>query len=150
MNTMTINGIELPAYENTRYVNLSYAGKERIERYIAEGWEECNGDFYSKTELEPMYHAQCKDIKSMGQEPRYANYSVHTHQTETYYFGVSKEEYEKMAVKPELTDQCRPVRFHNFDGFTEKIQEEVNCKGWEEIDEVHYHLTRRRIFFVLN
>lgn len=147
---MTINGIELPAYENTRYINLSYASKDIIAKREAEGWEEGNGGFYSKTELEPMYYTQCKDIKPMGQEPRYGDYSVHSHQTETYYFGVSEEEYEKMAVKPELSEQCKPVRFHNFDGFTEKIQEEVNCKGWVETDEVHYHLTRRRVFFVLN
>lgn len=127
--TKEVNGKEL----------LHYANKE----WRSDGW----GNLTETTKYEPMYSSQC-DTEYIGDEPRYCDYSVHQRQTNTRYYRVKKDDFEKMAVKPELSKQVRPGRYHNFDGFVECIQKEKCGMGWEERQVIHYHLTIRKVFFV--
>lgn len=127
--TKTINGVELPHYANEHW------------------WSDGLGNYKSRIDYDPMYSSQCNP-KHIGEEPRYSDFSVHTPQTYTHYYSVSKAEYDAMKVKPDLKRVCRPGRYHNFDGFTECIQKEKSGLGWEEIDVVTYHTKFRKIFFV--
>ena len=124
----TINGVEFPHYVNKYWYHDGWNMKSRIEH-------------------EPIYSSQCNP-KCIGEEPRSSNFSVHTPQTYTFYFSVSKAEYDAMKVKPQLTKQVRPFRSHNFDGFTECIQKEKNSMGWEELNVITYHTKHRKVFFV--
>lgn len=148
--TKKINGVELPHYENRKWVNLPWYPKHEIQRYLNEGYVKCEGSdsLYEKTEFAPMYRSQCPNIKYLGDEPRNCSFSIHNPQTYTKYYAVPKSDYENMAVKPTLENVCRPARYHNFDGFVEPIQEELRGKGWEEWDVVNYHATFRYVMIL--
>ena len=124
----TINGVALPCHVN--------------EYWYHDGW-----NMKSRIEHEPIYSSQCNP-KCIGEEPRNIVYSVHTPQTYTFYYSVSKAEYDAMKVKPKLTKQVRPFRSRNFDGFTECIQKEKIAMGWEEMNVITYHTKHRKVFFV--
>lgn len=142
----TVNG--LPA---TRvcldYRFGDYCSKETIQEWISQGFKPTanNNDIYERKTENIRYSAQVNP-KNLGEEPNYGQ-SVHAHRYFTYYFSVSKEDYESMEVKPELTEQVRPSRFHNFDGFVETIQTEKRGMGWSE-QERTYHDTTNYIYFV--
>lgn len=145
-----INGVMLEHYENKAWVSLPGYSAADIKKYTDDGFVLCspNGTLYEKIIYAPKYSSQCPNAKSLGQEPLGCGYSVQSQNTYTHYYSVSKSEYDNMAVKPELTSQCIPLRLYNFDGFTDVIQEERHGMGWEEIVVVNYHTSYRRIFFV--
>ena len=144
-----INGYEVLHYVNKKWASLPYYPQHIINQFLKEGWVKESGDLYVKTELEPIYSLFCKNIpKCIGEEPRDSNFSVHNCNTYTRYYSVPKEDYDAMLVKPELTEQAIPSRYHNFDGFTECIQKGKNGMGWVETNVMDYHTTFRSVFFV--
>lgn len=124
-----------------------YCSQETIKKWVEEGFKptESNRNIYVKCTETVRYSAQVHP-KNLGTEPNY-NQSVHSHRYNTIYFSVSKEEFDAMEVKPELTKQVRPARYHNFDGFVEMIQSEKVGMGWREQDRT-YDDTNNYIYFV--
>lgn len=132
---------------NVEYRSGHYCSKETIQRWIDDGFKPTSGDrkLYYKAYETVRYSAQVRP-KNLGKEPDFGQ-RVHSHRYNTYYFSVSKEDFESMEIKPELTEQVRPVRHHNFDGFVEMIQEEKKGLGWREQDK-DFHDTTTYIYFV--
>lgn len=142
----TING--KPATREQLYYRFASScdKPETLARWEAEGYEKCQDSitFVKKTET-VRYSAQVNP-KNIGKEPNYGQ-SVHEHRYETIYFTVSKDEFDAMEVKPQLTTVVRPARFHNFDGFVEQTQIEKKGMGWSEQD-IDYHTTTTYVYFV--
>lgn len=129
-----------------QYRSGMWTSQEKIAEWLKDGFEKVeNSTLYCKTTASPMYSSQVK-VESIGKEPDYGQ-SVHEHRYYTFYYRVSKSDYAAMLVKPELTEQYRPYRYHNYDGFVECDQQEKRGLGWREV-ESNYHTTTNYVYFV--
>lgn len=143
----------------TYYINLSFycvsypTDKERNE-LKQQGWmptKWCKDTYYKENKV-PAYSSQIEHnkIKHIGTEPRECNYSVHSHQYDTDYYEVKRSDFNQMEHKPTLTNVCRPLRLHNFDGIVEPTQKERKGEGWTETYQRDFHTTITKHFFIVD
>lgn len=139
----------LPTRTEWSFIALCYPTKEEIARTEEQGYHriENTDSLYGKEIKRPMYSAQVHP-KHIGDEPNYGQ-SVHEHCYYTHYYEVKRSEYEAMEVKPQLEKQYRAPRYHNFDGFVDKIQEEKQSLGWKEVSS-DFHKTTSYVYFVVD
>lgn len=150
---MTMDSIDKNLVESLpkrEILHFTYAyNQDAIDSLVADGYSESewNEQMYVKKEYNPAYSTQVP-IEYLGKEPNFSQ-SIHNHRYETHYFEVHKNDFEKMAVKPTLSKQCRPARYHNFDGFVELIQEEKKGLGWLE-QTSDWHTTKTFVYFIVD
>lgn len=140
-------------YINQNYrIVCSFEGEEVVKNLVKDGYKKCNYNVYVKETEVPAYSSQIEreHIKYLGTEPHGCNYSIHDHQYDTRYYEVKREDFERMEVKPTLCNVCRPLRLHNFDGFTDVIQKERKGEGWTERYQCDYHTTITKHFFIVD
>lgn len=125
------------------WIYISEWQKAEINNALADGFQRCNWSnthFVKTTEL-PMHSSQTMP-KFMGGEPDNGG------KYNTYYYIVTKEQFEAMAVKPQLSQMCRPIRLKNYDSVNaDIIQNEKNGLGWEE-EESTFDKHYRYVYFI--
>lgn len=138
----------LPQLCEEHWANFKYSSEDHIKKMEAQGYEgPYSGDFWVLREYNPAYSSQTSP-RHIGKEPEYSCRSYDSHQYHTFYYEVTREQYEAMPIKPELTPIHRPIRLHNFDGFTEVIQEARDGMGWTE-KKADFHSTTTYKYFVI-
>lgn len=134
------------------YKLLEHDGKrpcdKSIEWLVNNGFKNTSRNCWIKDVLSPAYSSQV-EAKYLGQEPEpVGGQSVYGRREYTRYYSITKEQYEKMEVKPKLHPVYRPARYFNFDGFCECTQKEKKGKGWFEVFGEEYHDTYHYVYFV--
>lgn len=110
-------------------------GRTEFGNYWIEVW---------RTVKTPRYSSQCTP-KCIGTD------GVDSYSGTPYYI-VTREEYERMEIKPQLSMQCKPDRWHDFDGFVEQVSTEFRSLGWVEVYGNDYDTDsrKRRVYFVVD
>lgn len=129
---------------------------EWLSEYIADhkkklelmGYKTNDGSLYVREIKVPLYSSQIpsSSLKYLSGEPD--NGSVFSMRTDRYYYAISKETYERMKIKPNLTDVYMPIRLHNYDGFVEVTQNGRKGIGWTETIRLNYHKFITKTYFV--
>lgn len=119
--------------------------KDKFER---KGYKTNDGRLYKREIKVPLYSSQIpsSSLKYVGGEPD--NGSAFFIRTDRYYYAISRETYERMRIKPKLTDVYMPLRLHNYDGFVEVTQNGRKGIGWTETIRLHYHKSITKTYFV--
>lgn len=125
---------------------------EEIEQIKAQGYE-----FHSKwmdilefkkINKVPWYSSQIpKDEKEcigicMDDSPFYKTGG------DNFYYAISRESYERMEIKPKLTNVYMPLRLHNYDDFVEITLNERKGIGWVQTIQIDYYKYESYTFFV--
>lgn len=146
--------MEMTYYTNMQYYCGCYLSDSQRNELIRQGWipSDWSRDTFYKENKVPAYSSQIEHnkIKHIGTEPRECNYSVHNHQYITDYYEVKRSDFNQMEHKPTLTNVCRPLRLHNFDGFVEPTQKERKGEGWTETYQRDFHTTITKHFFIVD
>lgn len=148
------DNMEMTYYTNMQYYCGCWLSVSKRNELIQQGWtpsEWSRDTFYKKNKM-PAYSSQIESnkIKHIGTEPRGCNHSVHNHQYNTDYYEVKRSDFNQMEHKPTLTNVCRPLRLHNFDGFVEPTQQERKGEGWTETYQRDFHTTITKHFFIVD
>lgn len=148
------DNMEMTYYTNMQYYCGCWLSVSKRNELIQQGWtpsEWSRDTFYKKNKV-PAYSSQIESnkIKHIGTEPRGCNHSVHNHQYDTDYYEVKRSDFNQMEHKPTLTNVCRPLRLHNFDGFVEPTQQERKGEGWTETYQRDFHTTITKHFFIVD
>ena len=119
--------------------------KKKLEQM---GYKTNDGSLYVREIKVPLYSSQIQSssLKYLSGEPD--NGSVFSIRTDRYYYAISKETYERMKIKPNLTDVYMPIRLHNYDGFVEVTQNGRKGIGWTETIRLNYHKYITKTYFV--
>lgn len=119
--------------------------KKKLEQM---GYKTNDGSLYVREIKVPLYSSQIpsSSLKYLSGEPD--NGSVFSIRTDRYYYAISKETYERMKIKPNLTDVYMPLRLHNYDGFVEVTQNGRKGIGWTETIRLHFHKFVTETYFV--
>ena len=119
--------------------------KDKFERM---GYKTNDGRLYKRGIKVPLYSSQIPSslLKYVGGESHYG--SVLYIGSDDYYYAISKETYERMKIKPNLTDVYMPIRLHNYDGFVEVTQNGRKGIGWTETIRLNYHKYITKTYFV--
>ena len=146
--------MEMTYYTNMRYYCGCWLSDSKRNELIRQGWipSDWRRDTFYKENKVPAYSSQIahNNIKHIGTEPRECNYSVHNHQYNTDYYEVKRSDFNQMEHKPTLTNVCRPLRLHNFDGIVELTQKERKGEGWTETYQRDFHTTITKHFFIVD
>ena len=146
--------MEMTYYTNMRYYCGCWLSDSKRNELIRQGWtpSDWSRDHFYKENKVPAYSSQIEHnkIKHIGTEPRGCNYSVHSHQYDTDYYEVKRSDFNQMEHKPTLTNVCRPLRLHNFDGIVEPTQKERKGEGWTETYQRDFHTTITKHFFIVD
>ena len=146
--------MEMNYYTNMRYYCGCWLSDSKRNKLIQEGWtpSDWRRDTFYKENKVPAYSSQIEHnkIKHIGTEPKECNYSVHSHQYDTDYYEVKRSDFNQMEHKPTLTNVCRPLRLHNFDGIVESTQKERKGEGWTETYQRDFHTTITKHFFIVD
>ena len=148
------DNMEMTYYTNMQYYCGCWLSVSKRNELIQQGWtpsEWSRDTFYKKNKV-PAYSSQIESnkIKHIGTEPRGCNHSVHNHQYDTDYYEVKRSDFNQMEHKPTLTNVCKPLRLHNFDGFVEPTQQEHKGEGWTETYQRDFHTTITKHFFIVD
>ena len=146
--------MEMSFYTDMNFYCGCWLSDAKRNELMQQGWKpsQWSRDHFYKENKVPAYSSQIETnkIKHIGTEPRGCNYSVHSHQYNTDYYEVKRSDFEKMEIKPEVKEVCRPLRLHNFDGFVEPTQTERRGKGWTESYQSDFHTTITKHFFIVD
>lgn len=148
------DNMEMTYYTNMQYYCGCWLSVSKRNELIQQGWtpSEWSRDTFYKENKVPAYSSQIESnkIKHIGTEPRGCNHSVHNHQYDTDYYEVKRSDFNQMEHKPTLTNVCKPLRLHNFDGFVEPTQQERKGEGWTETYQRDFHTTITKHFFIVD
>ena len=146
--------MEMTYYTNIQYYCGCCLSDSKRNELIQQGWipSDWSRDTFYKENKVPAYSLQIErnKIKHIGTEPIGCNYSVHSHQYDTDYYEVKRSDFNQMEHKPMLTNVCRPLRLHNFDGIVEPMQKERKGEGWTETYQRDFHTTITKHFFIVD
>lgn len=98
------------------------------------------------------------DIEKVGEIKAYSSECNPVHfssskyndwRSQTHFYYVAPENFEKLSEKPELINVCRPVEVSATGfGYGEVTAKEVNGKGWEECYTDHFGKYHRNVYIL--